>query len=407
MDTTRAYAAAKLQESNEFYSIARRHALYCAESLEIGTGGATLFPDLSVHSVEVGNIQRRSNGAFPARATLLSAWRSPLAPPRQSYAFRCSTSVGVGAGVRWPRWIRSIKGPAGNWLSRKLWRSRPIIGRAARRGPRSLAGWNSPNRLEKHEFQLRLLSGLNVFLTKLADFDGALAAAQRFAAIAMRSRNPANIRGAEWMLGAAHHLLGNQPLAQLHFEQGFDAVPSPDPLQVGYFGHDRRSRAFAGLARTLWLRGMPERAFALARQAIEVVDQGAQPVAFCVCLLYVIPIFLRSGDFTNAEKLIERLIAVGEQYSLQAYQADGLALKGELMIARGETDKGILLLRQALPSLLAVEHNVMVILATRALAEGLLRCGQISASPGDHQCRDRAFGERSDLRHCRSAANPG
>ena len=179
------------------------------------------------------------------------------------------------------------------------------------------------------------------------------------------------------MLGAAHHLLGDQPTAQLHYERGFAAAPSSDPLQVGYFGHDQRSRALAGLARTLWLRGMPERAFELAHQAIEIVEKGEQPVALCVCLLYSIPIFLRSGDFTIAKKLIERLIVVGEKYSLKAYHADGIALKGELMIAWGETDKGITMLRDALPTLHAVEHNVLVILAGRALAEGLLRCGKV------------------------------
>jgi len=84
----------------------------------------------------------------------------------------------------------------------------------------------------------------------------------------------------------------------------------------------------------------------------------------------------RSGDFTNAEILIERLIALGEKYSFNAYRADGLSMKGELMIARGEVDQGIVVLRHALPTLHAAEHHMRELAGLRALAEGLLLSGQ-------------------------------
>ncbi|WP_316233709.1 ATP-binding protein [Bradyrhizobium sp. SZCCHNPS2010] len=377
MDTTRAYAALKLQESGEAETIARRHALYYAEYLEIGASGATVFPDLSASSVEVGNIRAALEWSFSrlGDATIGVAIAARAAPTilRFSLLDECR---------RWCQRALAVLDDNDRGTKRELaLREALAISSHYRESSETTAaldrGLALAEALEDHESQLRMLSGLNVFRTKLADFDGALAAAQRFAAIAVRSGNPAKIRGAEWMLGAAHHLLGNQPIAQSHYEKGFDAAPSSDPLQVGYFGHDQRSRALAGLARTLWLRGLPERAFGLAHEAIEIVEKGKQPLALCVCLLYVIPIFLRSGDFANAEKMIERLIVVGEKYSLEAYHTDGIALKGELMIARGETDKGVVLIRQALPTLHTVEHNVLVILANRALAEGLLRSGQV------------------------------
>jgi len=377
MDTTRSYAAVKLQESGEAEIIARRHALYCAEYLEIRASGATVFPDLSVSSVEVGNIRAALEWSFSrlGDATIGVAITARAAPTilRLSLLDECR---------RWCQRALAALDDTDRGTKRELALQEALaISSHYRDSSETTAalerGLELAKALGDHESQLRMLSGLNVFLTKLADFDGALAVAQRFAAIAVKFGNPAKIRGAEWMLGAAHHLLGNQPTAQLHFERGFGAGPSSDPLQVGYFGHDQRSRALAGLARTLWLRGMPERAFGLAHQAIKIVEKGEQPVALCVCLLYSIPIFLRCGDFANTERLIEQLIVTGEKYSLKAYQADGIALKGELMIARGEADKGIVLLRQALPTLHAVEHNVLVILGNRALAEGLLRCGQV------------------------------
>jgi predicted ATPase len=381
MDTTRAYAAVKLQQSGEVETIARRHALYYAEYLEIAASGATAFLDLSVSSVEVGNIRAALEWSFSrsGEATIGVAItaRSALTFLRFSLLDEC---------LRWCRRALAALDDTDRGTKRELALQEALAisshyagGNSGEVNAAFERGLELAEALGDSDSQLRMLSGLNTFLTKLADFNGALVVAQRFAAIAMKFGDPVKIQGAEWMLGAAHHRLGNQSAAQLHHERGFAAVPSSDPLQVGYFGHDLRSRALAmaGLARTLWLRGMPQRAFGLAHQAIEIVEKGEQPLALCACLLYVIPIFLRSGEFTDAEKLIERLIVVGEKYSLNGHRAGGLALKGELMIARGDVDEGIVLLRDALPRLHAVEYYIIELPGIRALAEGLLLRGEV------------------------------
>jgi predicted ATPase len=378
MDTTRAYAAVKLQELREADAIARRHALYYAEYLEIGANGATVFRDLSAPSVEIGNIRAALEWSFsksgdPTVGVAISTRAAPLF---------LSLSL-LDECRRWCEQALAALDENDRGTKRELALQEALaisshyaLGAGSEVTAALERGLELAEALGDHGSQLRLLSGLNAFHTKMADFNGALAIAERVAAVAGRIGNPAQMMGAEWMLGAAHHLVGNQATAQLHFERGFGAGPSSDPVHVGYFGHDHHSRALAGLARTLWLRGMLEQARRLAYQAIEIVEKGEQPVSICICVAESIPIFLRSGDFTNAEKLIERLIALGEKYSFHAYGADGLSMKGELMIARGEVDQGIVVLRHALPTLHAAEHHMRELAGLRALAEGLLLSGQ-------------------------------
>jgi predicted ATPase/DNA-binding winged helix-turn-helix (wHTH) protein len=378
LDTTRAYAAIKLQEFGDADKIARRHALYHAEYLEVVAIGATAFRDLSAYAPQLGNIRAALEWSFsesgdPTVGVAISTRAAPL-----------FLSLSLLDECR--RWCKRAlaaldENDRGTKRELVLQEALAISSHYALGGGSEVTaaierGLELGDALGDHRSQLRMLSGLNLFRTRMADFNGALAAAERFAAVAGMIGNPAQMIGAEWMLGAAHHLVGNQATAQLHFERGFDAGPSPDPAHVGYFGRDHHSRAMVGLARTLWLRGLLEQARRLAYQAIEIVEKGEQPVSVCVCVYESISIFLRSGDFTTAERLIARLIALGEKYSFKAYRADGISMKGELLIARGEVKQGIVVLRQVLPTLNAVKHHMRELAALRALAEGLLLSGE-------------------------------
>ena len=61
--------------------------------------------------------------------------------------------------------------------------------------------------------QLRLLSALHIFKTRVLDFIGALELSERCITVAKKLDDPASIMMAEWMAGTANHLIGNQPEA--------------------------------------------------------------------------------------------------------------------------------------------------------------------------------------------------
>jgi tetratricopeptide (TPR) repeat protein len=87
-------------------------------------------------------------------------------------------------------------------------------------------------------------------------------------------------------------------------------------------------------------------------------------------------VFFWAGDLDRAAECIERLIDHAEKYSLAPYRAVGLALKGELLILRGDPVQGTALLRSALTVLQADRHNILTTVFSRALAEGLAQTGQ-------------------------------
>jgi ATP/maltotriose-dependent transcriptional regulator MalT len=79
----------------------------------------------------------------------------------------------------------------------------------------------------------------------------------------------------------------------------------------------------------------------------------------------------------GAGDLIEQLIAHAGRYSLAPYRAAGIALKGELAIARDEPEVGLDLLRSALDTLRAQQYNLLIPSFIGALTEGLRKTGQL------------------------------
>jgi ATP/maltotriose-dependent transcriptional regulator MalT len=225
------------------------------------------------------------------------------------------------------------------------------------------------------EYELHFLAGLNLFRTRLADFGGALAAAERYAAVAKKIGRLREIVAAEWMLGASYHLIGNQASAQHSYKIGFERAAASGISQIHSYGYNHQVRALIGDARTLWLRGYPDQAARRAHQGIEVAERQNHPVSLCICLLYAVPVFLWRGDQLVAEDLIERLIACAGKHSLAPYHAGGLGLRGELMLARGKTMSGVEALRTALSILQDERQYILSCGFSRALAEGLALTG--------------------------------
>ena len=158
-------------------------------------------------------------------------------------------------------------------------------------------------------------------------------------------------------MGITHHFLGDQAAAQLHLERGMALAVELGTVNANLFGFDHRIRALVVLARTLWLRGFSDQALRIAQKAIDEAASRDHPVPICVSLAYASTFFLWTGDLPAASDLIEQLIAHAGRYSLEPYRALGVALKGELAIARDEPEAGLDLLRSALETLRAQQYN--------------------------------------------------
>ena len=131
-------------------------------------------------------------------------------------------------------------------------------------------------------------------------------------------------------------------------------------FNANFFGFDQRIRALVYLARILWLRGFSDQALRIVQKAIDEAASRDHPVPICLSLVYASTLLLWTGDLPRAGDLIEQLIAYAGRYSLAPYRALGIALKGELAIARDEPEAGLDLLRSALETLRAQQYNLLI-----------------------------------------------
>jgi tetratricopeptide (TPR) repeat protein len=195
---------------------------------------------------------------------------------------------------------------------------------------------------------------------------------------------------ADWMLGVSHHLLGDQASARKRCETALKPAPIQNSSLIRP-GYDQRIRALLTLARALWLGGYANRAVTVATEALHQATALDHPVSLCLCGIYKVTLFLWRGEWSEAESIIDKLIAYAEKYSLRCHHAICLGLKGELALRQGDTVAGLRLLNASLGALEAVQHQTMTPVFTSDLAIGLARAGR----PGEADAaieREMAFG---------------
>ena len=380
LDTTRAYAAAKLAERGGADRVARRHAIFYARFLEHDEIIQSLFDehDLSGYAPHIGNVRAALGWALSdhgdaAVGIELATWAAPLFirlalfEECRGWCKRALAALdGASRGTRQEMILQEALA-----LSSMFTRGHSEQVRAEyERGLALAEAFQDPAR------QLSLLVGLNIFLTRLGDLRDAMAVAERGGAIAQAAKDPAGTVWAEWRVGMAHHYLGDQAAAQLHLERGMTLAVELGVFNANFFGLDPRISALSCLARTLWLRGFSDQALRIAQKAIDEAASRDHPVSICGSLLHAPMLLLWTGDLPGASDLIEQLIVHAGRYSLAPYLAHGIALKGELAIARDEPEAGLDLLRSALESLRAQQYNILITDFIGALAEGLRKTRQ-------------------------------
>jgi predicted ATPase/DNA-binding winged helix-turn-helix (wHTH) protein len=380
LDTTRAYAAAKLAERGEADRVARRHAISYSRFLEHDEIIQSLFgePDLSGYAAHIGNVRAALGWALSDHGDLavgveLAGWAAPLfvklslLEECRGWCERALAALDdARRGTRREMILQEALA-----LSSMFTRGHGDKVRAALERGLALA-----EAFQDRGRQLRLLAGLNIFLTRLGDIRGALAVAEQGGAIAEAAKHPAGAVWAEWRVGGAHHFLGDQAAAQLHCERGMALAVELGAFNSNFFVFDYRSIATVYLARSLWLRGFPDRAIGIVQKAIDETASRGNPVSVCFSLGYASALLLWTGDLPGASNLIEQLIAHAGRYSLAPYSALGIALKGELAIAREEPEAGLDLLRNALEALRAQQFELLITRFIGALAEGLRKTEQ-------------------------------
>ncbi|MFC7701647.1 ATP-binding protein [Bradyrhizobium sp. GCM10028915] len=376
LDTTRAFVAEKLVENGEADRVARAHAEYFRDFLR----------DIALKSTGM-----QSAGGFLPYADHLPNVRAALT---WSFSDGGDRTIGVDLAAsaaqffleltlltecyRWTQEaLASLDASAVDGRNEMILQAALGVSAMFTQGnteavrsafTRSL---QLARELQDLHWQLWLLRGLHIYLTRVGDFHGALGTGEQGESVARKLNDPASTLNVEWMLGVAHHLIGNQDKAVQLCESAMLHNPGSQRLNIGHLGYDDRIVALVALARGLWLTGRPDRAIEASRYTIREAELLEQPLTLGISLIWTIYVFLWVGDLANAEILIERLIDHSARHFLGPYHAVGIGQKGELLLRRGDVVAGIEHLRRSQATLYATRHRIMTTVFATALAEGL------------------------------------
>jgi predicted ATPase/DNA-binding winged helix-turn-helix (wHTH) protein len=394
LDTTRAYVLAKMVDRGERNSIAQQHAIYYREFLE-RIEIASLTGSKNNGAIEtwshVSNVRAALEWSFSEQGdkeigTALAAASAPL-------------FLGLSLLTECRFWMERAIAEHGDRGDRREMELKEALaislmfvkGNSEEVRTVLTTALALARVLELPYHQMRLFAVQYTFLMRTGDFRGTAGVAEQSKAVAKRTADPTAMMIADWMLGISHHLLGDQASARKHCETAL----KPEPVQNSSLiraGYDQRIRALVMLARSLWLQGNASRAVSIATQALNRANALDHPVSLCVCWISTVTVFLWTGDWSKADKIIHGLIACAEKYSLRPYHAIGLGLKGELSLRQGDAQAGQSLLTACLDALEAGQHQSLTAVFISNLAIALARGGQIAEADAAID-KAMAFGE--------------
>jgi predicted ATPase/DNA-binding winged helix-turn-helix (wHTH) protein len=376
LDTTRAYLLGKPIYSEKADAISRRHAVYWCQFLERAGAASSSSPKseaVVLSRGHIGDVRAALEWSFSARGDLavgtnLAAASAPfflemsLLTECHRWAERAILALDdASIGTRREMELQASLGVSLMFTQG----NKEEVRSAFTRGLELAEALGDPHS------QLSLLRGLHIYLTRIGDFRRALVVGQRSKAVAEGLNDRAGTMMTDWMLGVAHHLLGNQADAMVHCESAMTRAPTRRWSNIVRLGYDHRIIALVAFARALWLRGYSERAVEVARYTVKEAELLEHPLTICISMIWTVYVFLWSGDWLSAEEIIERIIAHAAKHSLGPYHAVGLGLKGSLSIKRGAAEAGIQLLRGCLETLHASRHEILTTVFASDLAEGL------------------------------------
>jgi predicted ATPase len=386
LDTTRTYAQIKLIESGDAEQTSLAHAVYFLGLLETTSSGppsprdGKLFSDFGIH---IGNVRAALEWSFLKGGNIGVALPLAAASVRmlmeQSLLVECRDwsehAIGMldeaTRGSRLEMELQAAFGFACMQIEGNTKRAEDALNR----------GLALAEDLGHLQHQLRLLSRLHLFHSRIGQFRTALEFARRSVPVADKIADPMAIAEAHTIMGASRLFEGNPAIARRYFEAALVELPISSQADVFHFGAlDFRARVQVAMAQALWLEGLPEQSIAIARDSVDKAGLFNHPVTICIVHVLAIRAFLWNRNFADAERSVQKMTETADEQSLLPYQAVARAIKGELQICNGDPAAGVAQLRAALSSLHAVRYELQTTSFMAALAEGLAMTGQYAAA---------------------------
>jgi hypothetical protein len=348
LDTTRAYAIGKLDETGELDLIARRHAAYYLTYLQRDEGEApagNAAERLAAYALEIDNLRAALDWAFsPAGDRSLAVSLTAAANPlwlRLSQLEECGNRA---------RQALAILATLDASDPREEMILHMALGASAPDGPEMASAFTRvldiAKTLNDPEYQLRALRGLYFQSHTRNQFRDALSFAQAFYNLAASKSNKSDRLVGERMLGSAKSVLGDLAGARHHLEQALAGYSTPDLGQAAVRFDDVIRFLFDGkvavrvfLTEVLWHQGFSDQAFRMAEeglaeaQAIGHVASQCFALASGSCLLA-----LWTGNLSVAADYTRLLVDLSTKHGLSHWVAFGARYRRVIALKGGNVD---------------------------------------------------------------------
>src|SRR6266852_5884970 len=378
LDTTRAYALEKLAISDEQDSIAERHASFAIQMLE--SNPANLFDlestEAAANAVRdyLGNIRAALEWSFGPNGNDRTAIRLAAAASQLLLA--------MSLLLECRKWMeRAIDRMAADCDPRDQMEIHASLALSlmftAGNSERVREAFNMAltfaERLEDTYQQLRLLSGLSMYLHRTIDAAGSLEVALRAESVAKKTGNPEDAALADSMLGAAYYMLADHVHAPKYLERALHRSPASRRFNASQHLFDLRTTSLFNLTRSHWFAGNLDRAAGYAERTIEEAERTDHPIALCRAFILTMPFYFWIGHLGKVERDLSELEPTAEKYSLEPFRAVAVGLRGRHLIRVGQTTDGILHLQVSLEKLRVLRYEMLVTYFVSELAVSLAK----------------------------------
>jgi predicted ATPase/DNA-binding winged helix-turn-helix (wHTH) protein len=242
--------------------------------------------------------------------------------------------------------------------------------------------------------QLQALYVLSVAYVNLGEADRSVSTMERFGRIAPRSGDPSAIIAASQMLGYTLHFKGAHSEARRCIEHGRELFETLKEQKSAIWFHTTQPLfARALTARILWLQGFVDQGIAQAREVFQDVHAVESPLLRWASLrTAVCPLAIISGNLSTAQNAMTMMTELATSQNV-TWRNTVQCLQGRLLIARGEFENGVAILRDALETCDRTGWTTWYPEFLTALAEGWAGLGRLARAVSAAE-RAQAVAER-------------
>lgn len=371
LETTKAYAAARLARLTDGNQFARRHAQYYADQLRTisDSGAASHTAGRPPRALDTANVRTAIEWAFsaghdPALATTMWCLAAPLFLGLglvRECKRTCERSLQeLPEEFRSTRTeLRLLDSTAMTYFAGADYDGvmKPVLER----------GFALAEQLGETQSMFHFLTGLHLQMITNGEFRNSALVCERYTALANRCGGAPEAVIAGWMAGSSAHYTGELAGAHEHFAASAQMAARIGMRPRHYFELMEEIIAGINTARVKWALGMPAQALQLALEVIRAGHSLPGTLAMRVTLCF--QILLSHGLYEQARALIQDLENLSIDYNTSVRRQVINVVKGFLSSHLGQSETAIDHLQQCLALLPPPKMSVVRTDALQALAE--------------------------------------